>query len=128
MFLMQAATIPSNLPNNIDMSSFGGSALGSMFAVFGIFILILVIISIIICVLSLMDIYHWGMTDKAAFDRVGESKKKWFMNLVLMPIIAGVIMIIPFIGWVIGAIIYIYFLVMVLVYFFATRKKVGTGA
>jgi len=132
MFLLQTAVVPtdlsSGLTNSVNMGSFGGGALGSMFAIMGIFMVIVAIIAVVIAILNLMNIYHWGTADNAAFEKVGETKKKWFINLILMPIIASVIMAIPFVGWVIGGIIYIYFVVMILIYFFGTKNKINKGA
>jgi len=94
---------------------------GGMFVAVGI----LGVIGLVICILHLINVYHWGMTDKAVFDRVGEDKKKWFIVFFIVPIIAGAVMIIPFLGWVASQIIYIYWIVMVLLYFFSKRKKLA---
>lgn len=86
---------------------------------------IIVVVAIILTVLNLFNIWHWGMTDKAEFDKAGETKKKWFMIFFIVPLAAGLIGIIPFIGWAVAIIAYVYWAVMILIYFFGTRKKVG---
>ena len=105
----------------------GPAAAGGMFGALAGFMLIgfaiAIIVGIIIAVLMLINLYHWGMTDKAAFEKAGEDKKKWYYNLILIPFLSGVIIAIPFIGWVIGSIGYIYSFVMLLIYFFSVRKK-----
>jgi len=105
----------------------GAPAAGGMFgALAGIGIGVMVvfgIIAIIVAILALINLYHLVMTDKASFEKVGSNKKKWYYNLILIPCVSGLIMVIPFIGWVLGAIGYIYSFVMILVYFFSMRKK-----
>lgn len=100
-------------------------AAAGLFAGMMIFTVIIAIVGIIIGIINLINMYHLVMVDKAAFEKAGEDKKKWFMNLVLIPVLSGVIMVIPLIGWIAGAVGYIYSLVMILMYFFAIKKKVG---
>ncbi len=101
------------------------STLESVLAGLGITALIIGIIAIIIGILNLINVYHWGMTEHVTFEKSGVSKKTWFYNLVLVPFIASMVMLIPIIGWIVGAIIYIYFMVVVLIYFFGVRYKVN---
>lgn len=93
-----------------------GAAIGTM-VIFGI-------IGIVVGILALINLYHLIMTDKAPFEKAGTNKKKWYYNLVLIPVISSLVMVIPFVGWVIGTIGSIYSLVMILIYFFSIRKKV----
>ncbi|MFA5029149.1 MAG: hypothetical protein WC518_00145 [Patescibacteria group bacterium] len=113
--LSNAANSPAAKQAVSGLAIFAGWMLG--------LVVVLGIIMLVITIISLIDIYHWGITDKALFEKAKEEKKKWFINLILIPFIAGVVMIIPFVGWVIGGVMYIYWLVMVLVYFFGVRKK-----
>ena len=86
------------------------------------------IVVLILIILNLFNIWLWGTTDKAVYEAGGQTKKKWFLILFLVPIIATLIGIIPLIGWVVGFVLYIYYLVMILVYFFSIRKKVGSNS
>jgi len=93
-----------------------------------VFAVIAMIIGVVISILDLINLYHLVMVDKAAFEKAGEDKKKWFMKLVLIPVLSGVVMVIPILGWIVGAIGYIYSIVMILMYFFTVKKKVGPVA
>jgi hypothetical protein len=99
------------------------AALGPMAAGLMIVMVLLSILGLILMVLNLLNIYHWGMTDKAVFQAANEDKKKWFYILVLVPLVAGIIMIIPLLGWIVGGIMYLYWIVMTLIYFFGQRTK-----
>jgi hypothetical protein len=101
-----------------------GGALGAITGAMIGFTIIFAIVGIVIGVLALFNLYHLIMTDKAPFEKAGTDKKKWYYNLVLIPVISSLVMIIPFIGWVVGGIGSIYSLVMILIYFFSIRKKV----
>ena len=101
-----------------------GGMFGAMAGAMLVFTVIIGIIGIVIGIMNLINIYHWGTAEKAAFDKAGETKKKWFINLLIIPMVSALIMIIPFIGWFLGAIGYIYSLVMILIYFFSIRKKI----
>ncbi len=106
----------------------GAPAAGGMFGALagaGIAMMVVfLIIAIVVGVLALYNMYHLIMTDKAPFEKAGIDKKKWYYNLVLIPFISSLVMVIPFIGWVIGGIGSIYSFVMILIYFFSVRKKV----
>lgn len=129
MFLFALQAVNIQIPESVNLDATQSAAMGSFLGGFGaamIGVMIIAgIIGIIIAILSLVDIYHWGMADKAAFTGAGQDKKKWFINLILIPFIACIVMIIPFLGWIIGAILYIYWLVMTLIYFFSIRKKIA---
>lgn len=130
MSLLQVAgqLTPDQLAELQRLGLQGGPAAGGMFGAMAgaalVGMVIFSIVGIVVAILNLMNLYHLIMVDKAAFAKAGEDKKKWFNNLVLLPVIFGAVMIIPFIGWVVGGIGSIYCLVMIFVYFFAVRKKV----
>jgi len=117
---MEAAK--AQLPAGADAMMGGG--LGAIMGVVAIFGVVFAIIGIVLAVLSLINIYHWGMTDKAAFTAVNEDKKKWFYILVLVPIVCSLVAVIPILGWILSLIGGIYWVVMTLVYFFGLRKKI----
>lgn len=100
-----------------------GAGLGLLSGAMIFLIIILGIIGVVLTVVSLINFYHWGMTDKAVFVSAGEDKKKWFYILVLLPVISSAIMIIPILGWLVGGIGYLYWLVMNFIYFFSWRLK-----
>lgn len=83
----------------------------------------LLIIVIISFVIGLINIYHWGMTDKAVFEVNKKSKKKWFFILIILPIINSLIGVIPLIGWLISFIGFIVWLILSIQYFFLIRTK-----
>ncbi|MFA6227582.1 MAG: hypothetical protein WC668_00120 [Patescibacteria group bacterium] len=114
----QAAQIPTGA------GAMMGGGLGAMVGAMAIFGVVFLIVGIVLAVLSLINIYHWGMTDKAAFIAVNEEKKKWFYILVLVPIVCSLVAIIPILGWLISLIGGIYWVVMTLVYFFGLRTKI----
>jgi hypothetical protein len=114
----QAAQIPAGA------GAMMGGGLGAMMGAMAIFGVVFVIVGIVLAVLSLINIYHWGMADKAAFIAVNEDKKKWFYILVLVPIVCSLVAIIPILGWIVSFIGGIYWVVMTLVYFFGLRTKI----
>lgn len=87
-------------------------------------LLLILTITITTIILSLINVYHWGMTDKAAFNKVGIKKKKWYIILFIVPLVMGVVNILPIIGQIIAIIASIYYVIMTFVYFFSIRKKV----
>jgi len=115
-----------------DPTDYGSMTLGKPtimdhFKTFGgvaaVAFLLILAITITIIVLNLLNIYHWGMTDKVVFDRIGVKKKKWYIILFIVPLIIGVVNIIPILGQIIAVIVSVYYIVMVFVYFFSIRKK-----
>ncbi len=113
---------------NSDEVGIGDTSMTEYFKIFGgvaaIALIIIVLVTILFTVLFYLDIFHWGMTDKAVFEKAGEDKKKWFMIFFIVPLVSGLVMIIPILGWIAGFVGYIYYLVMISVYFFSIRKKV----
>jgi len=97
-----------------------GAAIMVAFGVIGLLMLV-------VTILSFINIYHWGTTDNAAFQRAGQTKKKWYINFIIIPLIAVVVNIIPLLGQIASVILYIYWVVMVLIYFFSVRKKLNGG-
>ena len=83
----------------------------------------LLIIMIIFFIIGLINIYHWGMTDKAVFEANKRNKKKWFFILIILPVINSLVSIIPLIGWLISFIGFIVWLVLSIQYFFLIRTK-----
>jgi hypothetical protein len=100
-----------------------GAGLGALAGAMMLVTAFFAIIGIVLVVLTLLNIYHWGMTDKAVFQSANEDKKKWFYILILVPAISGASMVIPFLGWLVAGVGYIYWLVMTVVYFFGLRVK-----
>lgn len=86
--------------------------------------LIMALIGLIMVILNIFNLYHWGLADKASFEKAGESKSKWFNYLVVLPVITFFAFFIPIAGWVAAPILFIFWSVMVLIYFFSVRKKV----
>jgi hypothetical protein len=127
MFLLQ---IPANINLNYNfgqMAQSNGMMGGNWQALGFVFLGIMALFglaAIVFAVLTLMSIYHWGMTDKAVFDKASQNKEKWFKIFFIVPLIGGVVNIIPFLGQIASLIIWVYYLAMVLVYFFSIRKKV----
>lgn len=85
--------------------------------------IVLMILAVAIAIINLFNIYHWGMTDKAVLEGVGENKAKWFKIIFIVPLISGIINVIPLLGQVLSLILSVYWAVMVLIYFFSVRKK-----
>ena len=109
---------PNVLPDGIQ------AIIGVMAGVMIVF----AILSILVTIIWYLNIYSWGMADKAAFERAGQDKKKWFKIFFILPLIASVVNIIPILGQIASLILFIYYLVMILVYFFKVRKQLSGGA
>ncbi len=120
--LLQASSLADYQANQIGGQLPGGASqimAGGMVAV-----VIFSLIMLALAVINLINLYHWGLVDRGELERAGEPKKKWFVNLLIIPTAAGLVMIIPILGWIVGAVAYIYWMVMTLIYFFKIRKKV----
>lgn len=124
------------IPVGIDFSGLSDLPAGAappegmmetMFQFGGIVMIIGAVVGLLmlaVMILNLINLFHWGMTDKAVFEKTGEKKKKWYINLIIIPVIAAVIGIVPILGWIAAIILWIYWIVMNLIYFFKIRKKI----
>jgi|GEM_PF-2348008 len=81
------------------------------------------IIVLAVWILSLVNLYYWGMADRAMFDKNKEDKKMWFKLLVLLPIASGIVCLIPIVGWILGFAGFIYWIVINLQFYFVLKPK-----
>lgn len=131
--LLQAA--PMNINFNLQAEGIDLGALGEqstipsalMPAMFGILIFgaIVMVIVIAVSIINLINIYHWGMTEDVEFKKIGHNKKKWYFNLIIVPIVLFLINLIPGLGQLISLIIFFYWIFVVLQYFFKIKGKIA---
>lgn len=124
-FLQVAGNFDSANPGNWGMMRYYGGNFPMMGWAWPLVCLMIIVwlVMIIVGILSLINLYHWGMTDKAIFDKNKEDKKMWYKKIVLLPIISAVVCIIPFLGWILALIGYVYWIVVNCQYFFVLKKK-----
>ncbi|MEI6288187.1 MAG: hypothetical protein WCP18_01190 [bacterium] len=123
MFMFQ---LTSFLEKGGANGGFESGMMGGFGVLAGVFLLVMGIIWLAVLalgIITLINIYTWGMADKAVFEKIKEDKKKWFQLLLLLPMVCSLIAIVPFIGWLVGLAGYIYWAVMTLKFFFTIRKK-----
>ena len=75
-----------------------------------VFMAVILVWVIVLIIFLYIDIYHWGMTDKAIFDKAGVDKKRWYLIFFIIPLITAAVQFIPIIGQILGVISSVFYL------------------